>query len=196
MTDPSPYLFWITSRAAGTTALVLSSVSVGFGLTMGGKLLRRRAPDRRNIHQTLSLAVMVAIAVHGLSLIGDSYLHPSLLDVTLPFLLSYKTLPTSIGITAGWGVIILGLSYYLRGRIGQKRWKTIHRFTLLAWAAGLVHAFTEGSDAGQLWFIALIALTAAPTLVLLAMRVGGRRFPIRRSWPGVAARILRGTDFS
>ncbi len=171
MTDPSQYLFWITSRAAGTGALVLASASVGFGLTMGGKMIKRLGPDRRSIHEILSLSVMVAIAVHGLSLIGDKYLHPSLLDVTVPFVLSYKTLATSAGIVAGWGLIFLGLSFYLRGRIGQQRWKAIHRFTLLAWVLGLVHAFTEGTDAGQLWFIGLIGLTAAPALALLGVRL-------------------------
>lgn len=175
MTDPSQYLFWITSRAAGTTAMVLSSASVGVGLAMAGKLIKAGGPDRRSIHETLSLAVMVAIAVHALALIGDKYLHPSLLDVTVPFVLSYKTLPTSIGIIAGWGMAFLGLSYYWRSRIGNARWKVIHRFTLLAWLGGLAHTFTEGTDARQLWFIGLILVTGAPAVALLTVRLARRR---------------------
>jgi sulfoxide reductase heme-binding subunit YedZ len=175
MTNASTHLFWVLSRGAGTTALILSSASVGFGLVIGGKLIKGGGPDRRAYHEILSLSVMVAIAVHGLALIGDSFLHPSFLDVTVPFVFSYKTLSTSIGIVAGWGMIFLGLSYYVRDRIGNERWKLIHRFTLLAWLGGLVHAFTEGTDAGQLWFIALIVLTSAPALALLAARVTGYR---------------------
>jgi sulfoxide reductase heme-binding subunit YedZ len=175
MTNASTHLFWVLSRGAGTTALILASASVGFGLAIGGKLIKGGGPDRRAYHEVLSLAVMVAIAVHGLALIGDSFLRPSFLDVTVPFVFSYKTLSTSIGIVAGWGMIILGLSYYVRDRIGNERWKFIHRFTLLAWLGGLVHTFTEGTDAGQLWFIALIVLTSAPALVLLAARVTGHR---------------------
>jgi methionine sulfoxide reductase heme-binding subunit len=175
MIDPSQYLFWITSRAAGTTALVLSSASVGVGLAMAGKLFKAGGPDRRSIHETLSLAVMAAIAVHALALVGDKYLHPSLLDVTVPFVFSYKALPTSIGIIAGWGMVFLGLSYYLRSRIGNRRWRAIHSFTLLAWLGGLAHAFTEGTDAGQLWFIGLILVTAAPAAALLVVRVARRR---------------------
>ena len=173
MIDPSHYLFWITSRAAGTTAMVFASASVGIGLAAGAKLLK--GPDRFNIHQAFAIATMVAIAVHGLSLLGDTYLRPTLLDVTVPFAFSYKTIPTSIGIIAGWGMIILGLSYYVRRWIGQQRWKLIHRFTALAWLFGLVHTFTTGTDAGQLWFIALILLTAAPALVLLTKRLGRSR---------------------
>ena len=174
-TDPSTHLFWITSRAAGTTALIFSSAAVGFGLVMGGKLVKGASPDRRSMHEILSLAAMVAIAVHGLALIGDAFLHPSVFDVVVPFVSSYKTMWTSIGILAGWGTILLGLSYYIRTRIGIKRWKVIHRLTLLAWIGGLVHTFGEGTDAGQLWFIALIGLTALPALVLLVVRLTGRR---------------------
>jgi sulfoxide reductase heme-binding subunit YedZ len=169
----SSTFFWITSRAAGTTAMVLASAAVGLGLTMGGKLLRAWGPERRTLHEVLSLATLVAIAVHGLSLLGDSWLHPSLADVTVPFAASFRTLETSVGIIAGWGMVILGLSFYARRRIGQARWKYIHRFTALAWLLALVHTFTEGTDAGSAWFIALILLTAAPAGALLVVRHAG-----------------------
>jgi sulfoxide reductase heme-binding subunit YedZ len=185
--DPSRYLFWITSRAAGTAALVLASAAVGAGLLVSGKLVKRGGPDRRSIHEILALSVIAAIAVHALALLGDTYLRPSLLDVTVPFVFSYKTLATSIGIVAGWGLIFLGLSYYLRRRIGQNRWKSIHRFTALMWVLGLVHAFTEGSDAGQLWFIALIGITAAPAAVMLMIRHAGIGRTSRGRVPRTAA---------
>ena len=35
--DPSTHLFWITSRAAGTTAMFLASATVGFGRVMSGR---------------------------------------------------------------------------------------------------------------------------------------------------------------
>jgi sulfoxide reductase heme-binding subunit YedZ len=175
MTSASNHLFWIISRGAGTTALILSSVAVCVGLTMGGKLLPGNAADRRSYHEVISLSVMVAIAVHGLALLGDSFMHPSLLDVTMPFASGYQRLATTLGIVAGWSLVALGLSFYVRDRIGRARWKVIHRFTLLAWLGGLVHTLVEGTDAGQLWFLALVTITTAPVLVLLWRRVGGGR---------------------
>jgi sulfoxide reductase heme-binding subunit YedZ len=172
MSTNSSTLFWLTSRAAGTTAMVLASLAVGYGLVMGGKLIKGGAGDRRIIHEILSLSTMVAIAIHGLALVGDTWLHPTVLDVTVPFVGSYRTLTTSIGIIAGWWMIILGLSFYARKRIGIARWKIIHRFTAVAWLMGLVHTFAEGTDAGKLWFIALIGLTAGPVLGLLVLRHG------------------------
>ncbi len=91
MTDPSPHLFWITSRAAGTAALLLSSLAVCVGLLMSGRMLHGRRLDMRAAHEAIALATIVAIAVHALALLGDAYLHPSLADVTVPFASSYKT---------------------------------------------------------------------------------------------------------
>lgn len=178
MTADSSSLFWITSRAAGTTAMVFSSAAVGVGLTMGGRLIKRGAPERRVVHEILALSVVVAVAVHALALLGDSYFRPSLIGLTVPFFASYDTLYTAIGIVAGWGLIILGLSFYARKRIGINRWKVIHRFTAVAWLLGLVHALTEGTDSGRAWFVALILGTAAPALVLLALRLRVRRRPV------------------
>jgi sulfoxide reductase heme-binding subunit YedZ len=174
-TNLTPHLFWITSRAAGIAALVTASLAVSLGLLMSTKLLKRRGADLRVTHEALSLATMFALVVHGLSLIGDKYLHPSLLDVAVPFAGSYKTFWTSIGIIGGYGMILLGLGFYARKRIGVQRWRKLHRFTALAWLFGLAHALGEGTDAGQLWFLAMIAIVAIPALILLVTRYSARR---------------------
>jgi methionine sulfoxide reductase heme-binding subunit len=174
-TDPIPHLFWITSRAAGFAALILASLAVCVGLLMSTKLLKRRGPDLIATHEVLSLSTIVAIVVHAAALLGDQYLHPSLADITIPFVSSYKSVWTTLGIVAGWSLMLLGLSYYARRKIGAKRWRTLHRFTALAWLAGLVHALGEGTDAGQLWFLAMVAIVAIPALMLLATRLLGGR---------------------
>src|SRR6478752_7556754 len=107
------HLFWITSRAAGSLALILASLSVGLGLLMAGKLLKGRTPDLRVLHEALAL-----------------------------------------GTIGGWAIVVLGLSFYVRDRIGRNRWKLLHRFTALGWLLGADHALGEGTDAGQWWFLA------------------------------------------
>lgn len=177
-TATSPHLFWLTSRAAGIAALVLSSLSVSVGLLMGGRLMKGRGPDLRATHEALSLATLAALAVHGLTLIGDSYLHPSLADVAVPFVSGYKTLWTTAGIVTFWAMAVLGLSYYARSKIGVQRWRRLHRFTALAWALGIAHSLGEGTDAGQTWFLAMTAIVVVPALCLLvARRLGASRAP-------------------
>jgi sulfoxide reductase heme-binding subunit YedZ len=160
-TTVNDHLFWITSRAAGTLALLFSSVAVGVGLSMGGKLIKGRGTDLRAMHEALSMATIVAIVVHAVALLGDSFMHPNLADVTLPFVSSYMTVWTTIGIVGGWMMIILGLSFYARARIGQQRWRKL--------------PLGEGTDAGKLWFLVATAIVVLPAAALLVMRLSARR---------------------
>jgi len=169
-TSVSPHLFWITSRAAGIVSLVLASLAVSAGLVMSLRMMRARRPDLVILHEVLSLGTLAALAVHGLALLGDHFLSPTLADIALPFAWSYKTLWTSIGIIGGWALIILGVSYYARHALGANRWRKLHRLTALAWIAGIVHTMGEGTDAGQMWFLAMLAVVAVPAIVLLAVR--------------------------
>ena len=175
MTDPSTHLFWITSRAAGTAALILSSVAVCLGLIMSGRRLRGRGPDLRAAHEAVSLATIALIAIHGVSLLGDQYLHPSFADISVPFVSGYKTLWTTTGIIAGWMTAVLGLSYYARGWIGNQRWRKLHRLTAGAWLLGLVHSLGEGTDAGRLWFLAMVGIVVVPAGAVLLGRLSRPR---------------------
>jgi sulfoxide reductase heme-binding subunit YedZ len=180
-TDPTPHLFWITSRAAGIAALVLASLAVSLGLLMSTKLLKGRVADLRVTHEILSLSTIVAIVIHAVALLGDQFMHPSIADISIPFVSSYKSAWTTLGIVGGWSLILLGLSYYARRKIGALRWRKLHRFTALAWLAGLVHAVGEGTDGGQLWFLAMVAIVAIPALALLVTRmVRSRSEPVGR----------------
>jgi sulfoxide reductase heme-binding subunit YedZ len=176
-TNAVPHLFWITSRAAGIVALVLASLAVSLGLLMSTKLLRGRGrgPDLIAVHEILSLSTIAAIVLHGVTLLGDQYLRLSVADIAVPFVSGYKTLWTSMGIIAGWGLTLLGLAYYARRRIGAARWRKLHRFTALLWLAGIAHSLGEGTDAGQIWFEAMLAIVAAPAIALLPVRLAGRR---------------------
>ncbi len=147
------HVFWITSRAAGSLALILASLSVGFGLLMAGKLVRGRGPDLRVVHEALALGTIGALVVHAGALVFDGFVGMSALDVTVPFLSGYHRFWTTLGIMGGWAIVLLGLSFYLRDRIGRGRWKLLHRFTAVGWLAGAGHALGEGTDAGTWWFL-------------------------------------------
>jgi sulfoxide reductase heme-binding subunit YedZ len=167
----STQFFWITSRAAGTVALVLASASVGVGLAISGRLGRARAGDLRVTHEALALGALGALVVHALSLLCDAYFHPTIADLLVPFHMNYREPYMAIGIISGWLMMIFGLSYYARDRIGVNRWKTLHRLTALAWILGVVHTLGEGTDAGATWFLAVVAIAVIPAALLLIARL-------------------------
>ena len=181
--------FWILSRGAGTAALVLAAASISYGLILAGRMKRGGAADRRTYHEALALSTLVAIALHGLVLLGDPFLHPNLADITVPFVTSYKTIWTSVGIVAGWMLVAIGLSFYVRERIGRARYAVIHRLVIVAWALGLLHAFFEGTDAGTAWFIATVVISSVPPITLLGLRIAGLPLPGRSAGLGGRRRV-------
>lgn len=172
MVNPGSHIFWITSRAAGTTALLTSSASVMVGVAQSGGLvrLRRRGPELRALHEILSLVTLACVLVHGLTLLADGWLSPSIVQVVVPFTASYRTVFTGIGIIAAYGLAALSLTYYARARIGPARWRKMHRFVAVFWIAGLVHSIGAGTDSGTWWFLGLLAFTTVPAVVILFIR--------------------------
>ena len=165
------HLFWITSRAAGILALLLSTAGVSVGLLMGGRMTARRGTDLRVTHEALSLATMAAIVVHAGALLGDGFMSPGLLDITVPFVSSFNRWWTTLGIVCGWATLILGLSYYARARIGVQRWRRLHRLMALVWLLSIAHALGQGSDASEPWFLLGVGALIVPALALLAARM-------------------------
>lgn len=168
------HLFWITSRAAGSAALLLASASVLVGLMMSSS---RRNPNRRDLrvlHETLSLTALAMVGLHGISLLGDTYLNPGLTGIIVPFVGKYRPLWTGVGILAGYGLAALGISYYFRDRIGAARWRRAHRLTAAFWLLAIVHTIGAGSDAAEPWFLVLNGAVIVPAALLLVLRWLGR----------------------
>jgi sulfoxide reductase heme-binding subunit YedZ len=126
--------------------------------------------DLRAIHEALSLTTLAMVALHGLSLLGDSYLNPGIAGIAVPFLTFYRPLWTALGIVAGYGLAALGLTYYLRDRIGAARWRKLHRLTAAFWLLSIVHTIGAGTDAAQLWFLLASGLIVIPAAALLTLR--------------------------
>jgi methionine sulfoxide reductase heme-binding subunit len=168
----SEHLFWITSRAAGGAALILASVAVAVGLMVSAK---RQSPsankrDLRAIHEAISLTTLAMVALHGLSLLGDSYLNPGVAGIAIPFVGFYRPLWTGLGIVAGYGLAALGLTYYLRDRVGAARWRKLHRLSAAFWLLAIAHTIGAGSDSAQIWFLLASGLVVLPAAALLALR--------------------------
>lgn len=183
--------WWLASRASGLVALVLVTVSVGIGLMMAGKLMRRPGLSRKllAVHEQTALAGLIAIAVHGITLLGDPWLNPGVAGVTVPFAMSFHTAFTGLGIIAGYLAAFLGLSFYIRKRVGPRLWRKAHRATILVYLLGLVHALGAGSDASAVWFRWWVILTTPLIGGLFVYRVLSGR--VKRPAPGRERQPLR-----
>ena len=170
MNGPNPldYGWWLASRSSGIVALLAVSISVIIGLMMANGLPRKPGAKRQllAVHESTALAGLIAI----------------------PFTISYRPIYTGLGIIAGWSAAFLGLSFYARRWFGARRWRTIHRATILVWALAVIHTLGAGTDATQLWMRAILLATGIPIVFLFLRRImPGEAKPARRVRPGQPA---------
>ena len=168
--DLAGHEWWLASRAAGIVAMLLISFSVGLGLANAARLIPPKA--RRKlvaIHEQTALAALISIAAHGLLLLPDHWLHPGL-GIAVPFVIDYRPLAVAAGIVAGYLAALLGLSFYVRRKIGGRLWRKLHMGTIGVYVLALVHTLTAGTDVGTVWLSALLGATVAPIVVLLSWR--------------------------
>ena len=186
LTDPSQHLAWLGSRSLGIVAMLLLSASVGFGFAMSGRLGGRPGAAARfkTLHEALALGALAAIAGHGLLLLADPYLSPGLSGIALPFALPGQPAWTGLGIIGGWLIALITLSSYVRRRIGTAAWRTIHRFTVLAFVLSIGHTLGSGTDAGSTWLVVLLSLALAPAIALGLVRLLPASTPARRGSAG------------
>ena len=164
--------WWLASRAAGVVAMLLVSVSVGLGLANAARLIPPRG--RRvvlAVHKQTALASLISIAAHGMLLLPDRWLHPGAAGIAVPLAIGYRPVATALGIVGGYLAAILGLSFYLRRRIGPRLWRKAHIATIAVYVMSVIHTLTAGTDAGTLWLRALLVATGVPIALLLAGRI-------------------------
>jgi sulfoxide reductase heme-binding subunit YedZ len=180
------YAWWLASRASGIVALALISLSVMLGLAMAGRVSRDPRLRRTMIavHEHAALGALIAIAVHAITLLGDKWLDPGVAGILVPFRMDHAPFYTGIGIIGAYLAAALGLSFYFRRRIGARRWRSLHRATILVYVLAVVHTLGAGSDAGTTWLRVQLVLTGAPVLFLFAMRVLPAAAPSRTTGKG------------
>jgi sulfoxide reductase heme-binding subunit YedZ len=190
---PANYIWWLAGRSAGMVAMLLITASVMLGLAMAARVVPRRwRSDAVRLHQHLALVSLAAIAAHGLLLAADPWLKAGVKGIVLPFAIGYRPLWTGLGILGAYLAAILGLSFYVRRRIGARLWRRMHRFIVLVYVLALAHALGSGTDAAIPAVRYAMLTSALPVLFLLALRL--QRSSARAGTAGRSARSVHETE--
>jgi len=139
---------WYITRSAGWVAYILLWLSTVWGLALPAKLFDRfLSPTFTfDFHEYISLLSVGFILLHVAVLLFDQYLPYSLAQILFPFLSPYRPLWVGIGVISFYLILLVTITFYLRRRIGQKKFKSIHTLSLVAYIGSLFHAFFSGTD--------------------------------------------------
>lgn len=162
--DPT---FWLLARASGMTAYLMLTLSVLAGLVLKSRPFAKLKASRvGEVHKTLALTGLGALALHAISLVLDSTVKVSLAALVVPGLVSYRPAAVAVGVVASWLFVVITASFWVRKRIGTKVWRRLHWLTFALFAAATIHGVAAGTDTSQPWarslyLGALGAVTAA-----------------------------------
>lgn len=177
LTGDAPKAYWYLARASALVAYSLIWLAMALGLTISNKLARiwPGGPTAFDLHQHTSLLGLACGLFHGLILLGDHYIGYTLPQVLLPFAAAaYRPVWVGLGQLALYGLAVVGLSFYVRRRLGNRAWRLIHFLSFAVFALALVHGLTSGTDSVALWAQALYLFTGGSLLFLTMYRVLAR----------------------
>jgi predicted ferric reductase len=103
------------------------------------------------MHQFLSLIVLLAMAFHVLILLPDPYAEFQLDELLVPLQSRYRPVPLAVGIVGFYGAAIVTASFYLKRFIGQKGWRRLHYLSFALFVGALVHGVFSGTDSDETW---------------------------------------------
>jgi predicted ferric reductase len=176
---PEPKAYWYLARSSAWVAYGLLWLSMVFGLLMTNKLARAwpGGPTAFDLHQHTSLLGLAFALFHGLILLGDRYIQASLAHVLLPFAYTgFNPVAVGLGQIALYGLALVGLSFYVKERIGRRMWRLIHFVSFLVFGLALIHGIAAGSDSVSPWAQGAYWASGGVVLFLTIYRVLFARF--------------------
>src|SRR5438105_14499911 len=116
--------FWLLARASGLTAYALLTLSVLAGLLVKSRpFAQLKAATATEVHKTIALTGLGALALHGASLVLDSTVRITPTALLVPGPVAYRPVAVALGVVGAWLFAAVTASIWLRKRIGGRAWR-------------------------------------------------------------------------
>ena len=156
-------LLWVLSRSTGAASLVALCLSLLSGMALRTGVLTWLTHNRgvRVLHDFTSVIWLPLAIAHVAGLILDSTAHIGVLDLVVPFQVSYGRLAIGLGTISLQLFLVVQISSWLRRRFTHAQWIALHRLSYVAFALAFAHTLLSGTDfaqpllAGLAWATAL-----------------------------------------
>lgn len=169
---------WNVARAGGFTAYILLALAVIVGLALSTQL---QSPARwprllnNELHNFLTLLSTIFLGVHILAVWVDPFTKFGWNEVFLPFVSHYRPLWMALGIVALYLGLAIGLSTWIRPRIGYRWWRRLHIMTIGIFALATIHGLGTGSDTQTIWALGIYIASSIVVTLLLCRRIFAAR---------------------
>jgi predicted ferric reductase len=144
----STHTTWYITRAAGWVAYFLLWFSMVWGLVIPTKFFGLFLSPTFSVdfHEYISLLSIGFVILHIGVLLIDRYLPFTLTQILVPFISPYRPMWVGLGVIGFYLSLLVTITFYLRNKIGQKKFKAIHTLSLAAYLGVVLHSLFTGSD--------------------------------------------------
>jgi len=173
--------WWYITRAAGLTSYILLWLSMIWGMAIATKILSPAVESSYSydFHEFLSVLGLGFVLLHVVVLLVDHYQPFSILQILIPFVESYRPLWVGLGIIGFYIFLLVTVTFYMRGSIGPKAFRSIHTLSLLGYLGATVHGLFAGTDSAlpvaKLIYAATFLVVVFLTVYWLVMRGFNKR---------------------
>jgi predicted ferric reductase len=170
----APATYLLLSRTTALVAYALLWLSMALGVSISNKLSRiwPGGPAAADLHRYASLLGLVFAVAHVLVLLGAA-LGYSIDKALLPFAgSSYR--PFWVGLLGKLSLYLMalvGLSFFVRARLGHRAWRRIHYLSFAVFLLALIHGLFAGTDTPAPWALGMYAASGAVLLGLTIYRL-------------------------
>jgi sulfoxide reductase heme-binding subunit YedZ len=164
----STHTTWYITRAAGWVGYFLLWFSMVWGLAIPTKFFTKFLSSTFTVdfHEYISLLSIGFIILHVGVLMIDQYLPFTLTQILVPFISPYRPMWVGLGVIGFYLSLLVTITFYLRNKLGQKKFKAIHTLSLVAYLGVVLHSFFTGSDS-SLGVVQFIYLSTFMVVVFL-----------------------------
>ncbi len=166
-------LWWFVARSGGIVALVLTGLSVIWGLALSTKVMDRTPSPKwlLALHRWLGGLSVTFTAVHIAGLVFDSFVQFGITDILVPFASAWKPAAVAWGIVSMYLLVAVQLTSVFMKRIKKSWWKRIHMSSWVLFWTGLIHGITAGTDASHPIYVAVTGVMTLAVIFLTAVRI-------------------------
>jgi methionine sulfoxide reductase heme-binding subunit len=164
-------LLWVLARSTGTAALVALTLSILTGIALRSGAFAWLSHNRgvRVVHGFLTVLWIPLSVAHVTLLLFDRYAQIELIDLFIPFGVSYGRVAIGLGTISAQLIVGVLISTWLRARLTTGQWRAFHRLSYVAFAAAFAHGIMSGTDLANPVIAALAWITAV-AVGLVALR--------------------------
>ncbi|HZV48716.1 MAG TPA: hypothetical protein VFD49_02985 [Candidatus Dormibacteraeota bacterium] len=174
-----PTFAWALARVCGLAAFTALSISLLTGLGLRTGVLDWLGSNRelRALHEYATVLWAPLGGLHVLALLLDTTARVGLTDLLVPFRMPYGTLAIGLGTLSLQTYLLVGVTGWLRRRMGARAWRWAHRLSYPAFGLLFGHGLLAGTDWGDPVISTLAWATAGLLLLLTVARMVWGRLP-------------------